>query len=87
MPVGTFDAPFLGPVPMPLLLLAGAALSSAVLGLLLGWHAGLIGRKVAARVGARVEQAVGEAVVRDAFAGLASVEAARRVISAAGSRG
>ena len=87
MPVATFDAPLLGPLPMPLLLLAGAALASAALGLLLGWHAGLIGHKVAARVGARVEQAVGRAVIRDAFAGLARVEAARGVISAAASHG
>lgn len=85
VPVATFDAPLLGPLPMPLALLAGAALVSALLGLLLGWHAGVIGRRVAARVGARVEREVGEAVVRNAFAGLARVEAARRVISAAGS--
>jgi hypothetical protein len=87
VPVATVDAPLLGPLPMPLLLLAAAALVSALLGLILGWHAGLIGRRAAGRVGARVERAVGEAVVRDAFAGLARVEAARNVISAAGPTG
>jgi hypothetical protein len=87
VPVATVDAPLLGPLPMPLLLIVGVALVSALLGLILGWHAGLIGRRVAARVGARVEQAVGQAVVRDAFAGLARVEAARHVISAAGPTG
>ena len=85
VPVATFDAPLLGPLPMPLLLLAGSVLVSALLGWMLGLHA-WIGRQVASRVGARVETALEEAVVDDAFAGLDRVEAARRTIAQAAAR-
>ncbi len=78
MPVGTFEAPLIGPIPVPLALLAGSILISGLLGWLLGLHAGWIGRRLAARVGARTESEVREAIIRDAFAGLDRVEAARR---------
>ena len=83
VPVGTFEAPLLGPVPIPLALLAGAVLISFVLGGLLGVHAGWIGRRLAARVGARVDMEVRNAIVREAFAGLDRVEESRRSIAAA----
>jgi GTP-binding protein EngB required for normal cell division len=82
VPVGTFDAPLLGPIPIPLALLAGSALISFGLGWLLGVHAGWIGRRLAAQVAARVEADVRDAIVRDAFAGLDRVEEARRTIAA-----
>lgn len=83
VPVASVDAPFLGPIPMPLALLVGSVLVSAVLGWLLGLHAGWMARRVAARLGGRTELAVRDAVVRDAFAGLTRVEEVRRVIAAA----
>jgi GTP-binding protein EngB required for normal cell division len=87
IPVGTLEAPILGPVPIPLLLLAAAILVSAVLGWILGLHAGWIGRRVAATVSGRVVRAVAESVERDAFSRLNEVEAARVAIAAAAARG
>ena len=84
VPVGTFDAPLLGPVPMPLALLTASVLVSAALGWILGLHAGWVGRRVAARLASRTELAVREAVVDQAFAGLDRVEQSRRIITAAG---
>jgi GTP-binding protein EngB required for normal cell division len=83
VPVATLDAPIVGPLPMPLALLVGAVLLSALLGWLLGLHAAWVGRRVAARIRSRVEASVRESVVRDAFAGLDAVEAARRAIATA----
>lgn len=83
VPVATVDAPLLGPIPMPLALLAGAVLVSALLGWVLGLHAGSVGRRVAGRVRERVEAAVREAIERDAFIGLRRVEEARRAIASA----
>jgi hypothetical protein len=83
VPVGTFDAPLLGPVPMPLALLTASVLVSAALGWILGLHAGWVGRRVAARLASRTELAVREAVVDQAFAGLDRVEQGRRAIAAA----
>jgi GTP-binding protein EngB required for normal cell division len=83
VPVGTFEAPLIGPIPIPLALLAGSIVISGVLGWLLGVHAGWIGRRLASRVSARTESAVREAIVGDAFAGLDRVEDARRTIARA----
>lgn len=83
MPVASVDLPLLGPIPMPLALLAASVLVSAVLGWILGLHAGWVGRKVASRAARRIEAAVGDAIVRDALGGLDRVEAARRTIAAA----
>ncbi len=87
VPVATVSAPLLGPIPMPLALLTASVLISALLGWILGLHAGWIGRRLAAGVGARVEEAIREGVVRDAFGGLDRVEEARRVIAAAADLG
>jgi GTP-binding protein EngB required for normal cell division len=83
VPVATLEVPILGPLPIPLALLTAALVVSAVLGWLLGLHASWVGRRVARRISARVEQSVREAIVRDAFASLDRVEAARRTIAAA----
>lgn len=83
VPVATVSVPLLGPIPMPLALLTASVLISALLGWMLGLHADWIGRRLAAGVGARVEEAIREGVVRDAFGGLDRVEEARRVIAAA----
>ena len=83
VPVATVSVPVLGPIPMPLALLTASVLVSALLGWVLGLHAGWVGRRLAGAVGARVESAVREGVVRDAFGGIERVEEARRVIAAA----
>ncbi|HJP72066.1 MAG TPA: GTPase domain-containing protein [Candidatus Limnocylindria bacterium] len=83
VPVATVSVPVLGPIPMPLALLTASVLISALLGWLLGLHAGWVGRRLSADVGSRVSEAIREGVVRDAFGGLERVEEARRVIAAA----
>jgi hypothetical protein len=80
LPVATFDAPLLGPVPLPLSLLAGSIVASAIIGLLLSLHAGWIGRRLGARVADRVRSAVAESVEEAGFAGVDRVERARRTI-------
>jgi GTP-binding protein EngB required for normal cell division len=80
VPVATVDAPLLGPVPLPLVLLAGSILASAVLGLLLSWHAGWIGRRLGGRVAERVRATVAASVAEAGFGGLDRVEEARRRI-------
>ncbi|MBA3587291.1 MAG: 50S ribosome-binding GTPase [Chloroflexi bacterium] len=80
VPVATTDAPLLGPVPLPLVLLAGSIVASAVLGLLLSLHAGWIGRRVAGRVTQRVRAEVGTSVAQAGFGRLDRVERARRQI-------
>ena len=78
VPVSTIDLPVLGPLPLPLILLAGSIVISAVLGLLLSLHAGWIGRRAGARIAERVRAAVGSSVTETGFGGLDRVENARR---------
>ena len=82
VPVGIVEAPLVGPIPMPLAILAGAVLVSAILGWLLGLHAGWIGRRLARRVAARTEEAVRAAVGAEGFSALTRIEEARRRIAA-----
>ena len=77
VPVATIDAPVLGPLPLPLGLLAGSFVVSAALGFLLSLHAGWIGRRAGSRLAARVSDAVRQAVEHEAMAGLGRIEAVR----------
>ena len=80
IPVSTTELPILGPVPLPLVLLAGSIIVSAILGLILSTHAGWIGRRLGDRLAKRVRAEVAEAVEAAGMAGLDRVEAARRQI-------
>lgn len=80
VPVATVEAPLLGPVPLPLMLLAGSLAASAVLGLILSWHAGWIGRRLGGRMAERIRAAVAASVAEAGFGGLDRVEDARRRI-------
>ncbi|MGI8830629.1 MAG: GTPase [Candidatus Limnocylindria bacterium] len=82
VPVATLEVPILGPIPMPLALLAGSLLAGALLGWLLGLHASFVGRKSAAEVRGRAVGAVRASIATEGFAGLERVEEARRVIAA-----
>ena len=77
VPVGTFELPVVGPVPVPLALLLGSVVASAILGWLVGLHAGLIGRRVGRQVAQRTAVAVRRSVEEVGFAGLRQVEEAR----------
>jgi hypothetical protein len=80
VPVATVELPVLGPVPLPLVLLAGSIIVSAIIGLILSAHAGWIGRRLGNRLAARVRAEVGRAVEGAGMAGLDRVEEARRAI-------
>ena len=80
VPVSTVEAPLLGPVPLPLVLLAGSIVVSAVLGMILSMHAGWIGRRLGDRLEGRVRAEVATAVETAGLAGLERVETARRAI-------
>jgi GTP-binding protein EngB required for normal cell division len=83
--VGTVDIPYLGAVPMPLVLVTASLAFSLLLGFLLSIHAGLVGRRLGQKVAARVATAVDEAVSTAGFAALDRVEDARRRIAQAAS--
>ena len=77
MPVTTYDLPYLGAVPLPLLMLGGSLAASAVLGWLLGLHAGFIGRRRGRRVADQVRAAVTEAMTTAGAGGLDRLETIR----------
>lgn len=83
VPVATMELPLLGPLPLPLVLLVGAIVVSAVLGWLLSLHARLIGRRRGRRVAERVRAAVERAVEDAGVRGLRRVEAVRSAVAEA----
>lgn len=78
VPVATVEAPVLGPLPLPLVLLVGSVLISAALGWVLSLHAGWMGRRIGARIADRVAVAVASAVEHIGFRKLDEIELARR---------
>ncbi|HEV8534935.1 MAG TPA: GTPase domain-containing protein [Candidatus Limnocylindria bacterium] len=82
-PFASVDVPVLGPIPTPLLVLAGLLLAGYILARLLGAHAGLLGRRWAQRLRDdlthELETRLGEAL----FAPLAIVDASRARVAAA----
>ncbi|HUF06996.1 MAG TPA: GTPase domain-containing protein [Candidatus Binatia bacterium] len=81
VPVATLELPAVGPVPMPLLLLAGSVVVSALIGFLLSLHAGWIGRRRGQRLAARVRTAVAGEIDSAVMSGLARVETVRRELA------
>lgn len=77
VPVMTIEVAYLGPVPAPLLLLAGSLAASAVLGFLLSIHAGWIGRRRGARVAGEVRRDVSDAIMAEGTQGLDRLERIR----------
>lgn len=81
VPVGTLEVPLLGPVPLPLVLLAGSVVGSAVIGFGLSLHAGWIGRRIGRRLADRVRAAVTSEIESAGMSGLSRVEAVRRQLT------
>ena len=73
---GALEVPILGPVSIPVVLLAGGVLAWFVLGRLLGSHAGWLGRRWAGHLTSRVRAEVRD-VAAGALAPLAEFEGAR----------
>ncbi|MGI8703306.1 MAG: GTPase [Candidatus Limnocylindrales bacterium] len=81
--LATVQLPLLGPVPQPVLFLAVVLLIGYLLARLLGFHAGLVGRRWAARLGSSVTQAVEERLGSGVFQTLDSLEGSRARLGAA----
>lgn len=79
--VGTVDVPYLGPVPMPLALLAASLVASLLVAGLARAHAFWLGAREARRLRARISEAVNAAVVRSGFGRLDEVERSRKAIA------
>jgi GTP-binding protein EngB required for normal cell division len=75
--VSTVDFPYLGPVPMPLVLIAGSLALSLLLGFVITVHAGWIGKRMGRKVAKRVAESVAEAIASVGFGRLDAVEEAR----------
>ena len=80
VPVATVEAPVLGPLPLPLVLLVGSVVISAALGWVVSLHAGWMGRRIGARVADRVARAVATAIEQVGFHKLDELERARRKV-------
>jgi len=78
VPVASIEIWLLGPLPLPLALLAVSVVVSAILGFLLSLHAGRIGRRLGRRLASRVAEAVTLAIGAGPMAALERVEAVRR---------
>lgn len=78
LPVATIDVPYLGPIPTPLLLIAGSLVLSLLLGFVLTVHARWIGRRAGHEVANQVGEAVSQSITTVGFGGLDRVEATRR---------
>jgi GTP-binding protein EngB required for normal cell division len=81
LPVATIDVPYLGPVPTPILLIAGSLALSLLLGFVLTVHARWIGRRAGREVATRVGEAVSQSITTVGFGGLDTIEANRRQLA------
>ena len=75
--VGVVVLPAIGPVPVPLVLLAGTLLVGYILARLLGAHAGWLGRRWAGRMSSAMAADIADRLGTDLFAPIAAVDAAR----------
>jgi GTP-binding protein EngB required for normal cell division len=81
--VASVEVPYLGPVPVPLVLVVASLVASFIFGAVLSIHAGWIGRRQARLVAARVTEAVENTVFDTAFAPLDRLDEARQRLFAA----
>lgn len=80
-PFASVDAPVLGPIPTPLVVLAALLLAGFVLARLLGAHAGLLGRRWAHRLRADLSRELETRLNDVLFARLDTIDAARKRIA------
>jgi GTPase Era involved in 16S rRNA processing len=82
-PFASVDVPVLGPIPMPLVVLAALLLVGFVLARLLGAHAGLLGRRWARRLRGDLTRELEQRLRDVLFARLDTIDAARARIARA----
>ncbi|TMC68989.1 MAG: hypothetical protein E6J13_12830 [Chloroflexi bacterium] len=82
-PFASVDVPVLGPIPTPLIVLAGLLLAGYILARLLGAHAGWLGRRWAGRLRDDLARELEMRLADVVFAPLAALDAARARIAAA----
>ena len=78
IPVGSWEIPVVGPVPVPLALLAGGAVLSFVVGGIVRLHGAWLGRRRAREVADSVAESVGAAIQDHGFARLIELDSHRR---------
>lgn len=78
IPVGSWEMPVVGPVPVPLVLLIGGAVLSFLVGGLVRIHGAWLGRRRARDVAESVSEAVGAAIQDHGFARLIELDSHRR---------
>jgi len=83
VPVSTVSLPFIGLVPMPVALLAGALLAGFVLAQLLRLHAGWLGSRWARRIGSRVSAEVRQRVSDDLLLPIDTFDSSRGALATA----
>jgi len=83
VPVSTVSLPFIGPIPMPVALLAGALLVGFVLAQLLRLHAGWLGSRWARRIGSRVSAEVRQRVSDDLLLPIDTFDSSRGALATA----
>lgn len=74
---GSFDLPIVGPVPSPVVLLAGVLLAGYILALLLRLHAGWLGRRWARKIGTLITRDVNTRAREAILVPLDELDAAR----------
>jgi GTP-binding protein EngB required for normal cell division len=79
--VGTVDIPYLGPVPLPLVVGAGSLLASLLIAALARLHAIWLGSRESRRLRKRIAEVVRSSVENAGFRRLDSVESARRSLA------
>jgi predicted GTPase len=82
-PFASVDVPALGPIPMPLVVLAALLLAGFLLARLLGAHAGLLGRRWARRLRADLSRELEQRLRDVLFARIDTIDAARERIARA----
>ena len=83
VPVGAIQVPYLGPVPTPVALLAGALLAGYLLASLLRVHAGWLGGRWARRAAAHVTSEVSRQITDDLLVPLEEFDASRAALGTA----
>jgi hypothetical protein len=81
--VSTVSVPYIGLVPMPVALLAGALLAGFILAQILRIHAGWLGRRWARRIGGRLTKQIRERVTDDLLLPIDRFDAARVALAGA----
>ncbi len=80
IPVGDIDVPIVGPLPAPIVVLAGSLLASVIIAAVVGVHSSLIGARAGRRARKLATEAVSKSIDDEVFTPLREVEKARAAL-------